>query len=52
MRRVRYLVRINKDPDSDWGDPFQIFRGVWQRGERSTLPCGESKARSNSIFAA
>ncbi len=33
MRRVRYLVRINKDPDSDWGASVPDLPGCVATGK-------------------
>lgn len=33
MRRLRYLVRINKDPDSDWGASVPDLPGCVATGK-------------------
>jgi predicted RNase H-like HicB family nuclease len=33
MRKVRYLVRINKDPDSDWGASVPDLPGCVATGK-------------------
>ena len=33
MRRVQYLVRINKDPDSDWGASVPDLPGCVATGK-------------------
>ncbi len=33
VRKVRYLVRINKDPDSDWGAPVPDLPGCVATGK-------------------
>ncbi len=33
MRRVRYLVRINKDPDTDWGASVPDLPGCVATGK-------------------
>ena len=51
MSKLHYLVRINKDPYSDWGLRFPIFPVAWQPEELLILRFGASKEPLSFIFA-
>ena len=51
MKRLQYLVRVNKDAGSDWGASVPDLPGVLQPARLSTPRCGGSSEPLSSIFA-
>jgi hypothetical protein len=54
MKTMQYLVRINRDADSDWGASVPDLPGCVAPEKRSTAPCAASSERSNfmsEVFA-
>ena len=42
MKRIQYLVRISRDPHSNWGASVPTCRAVSRPARPSTAPCAAS----------
>ena len=54
MKTMQYLVRINRDADSDWGASVPDLPGCVATGKTIDAPCAASSERSNfmsEVFA-